>query len=191
MPELIIADLTAARALMSEDRSLWALSLLDPGSRHWPVPGSRVKWHARVAVSDIEDHRTSYPPPWLPPQREHAEQIVDFASRWDRRTDVMIHCAQGRSRSAAAALTFLAIHGPTDPIDLGLMLRRAGPCLTPNRLLVWHADQVLNRAGSLLVALGAMRDATQRGVLEPVRVKLTRGSDPSIHDHNRERLRCD
>jgi predicted protein tyrosine phosphatase len=89
-----------------------------------------------------------------PPAREHVEQLLAFASRWDREKPVVVHCFAGISRSTAAALIIAAALAPErDERELARALRRASPSATPNSRLIAIADDMLDRQGRLIEAV--------------------------------------
>lgn len=88
------------------------------------------------------------------PAREHVEGVLAFAERWDRTTPIVVHCWAGISRSTAVAYILSCALAPARcEREIALALRRAAPSATPNRLLVSHADDHLERAGRMRAAI--------------------------------------
>jgi len=145
---IIVCPFNAVRALVEAKEAGQVLSILGPETNHhsfdWLGPR-----HLKLTFHDISEPMEGF----SPPQREHVEQIVDFAARWDRRDPLLIHCWAGISRSTAAALTAMCLlHPNEDEADLARELRRISPSATPNRLMVTYADELLGRQGRLLAA---------------------------------------
>lgn len=91
-----------------------------------------------------------------PPTKEHAEAIIDFAeSIRDANGAMLCQCFAGISRSSAAALLCLAAW--TEPgrerecVELVRAVRQAA---TPHPDLVRFGDELLNREGRLVDAVG-------------------------------------
>lgn len=91
-----------------------------------------------------------------PPHPADMRRILDFALVFDEHSHVLVHCAQGRSRSPAAALAILASRVATPSLEAGakvmadLLTIRA--FIMPNELMVWHADDALQWGGKLHAA---------------------------------------
>lgn len=121
-------------------------------------PASRL----RLVFDDVTYNR-----PWggyVPPMPDDIARLIQFAER-AKSGNVLLHCAAGVSRSSASALIMLAMrHGAgneQEAIDqlladtkLATQLRlRDHEMITPNRRMVWLADQQLGRDGALYDAL--------------------------------------
>ena len=134
------------------------LSLLDPG---WPEVAAFDAYdqhHRKIMyfhdIIEPQDGRK-------PPQVEHVEEIVRFgaelAASRDQRSDghLLVHCHMGISRSTAAMLTILVQTYPQETEDrLFERLRRIRPQAWPNSRMIGFADELLNRNGRLVSALG-------------------------------------
>jgi predicted protein tyrosine phosphatase len=145
---IIVCPFSAARSLVEGREAGNVLSILGPETAHHAFDwlGGR---HLKLTFHDISEPMEGFSPPTL----EHVEQIVDFATRWDRREPLLIHCWAGISRSTAAALTAMCLlHPEEDEADLARELRRISPSATPNRLMVAYADGLLGRRGRLVAA---------------------------------------
>jgi predicted protein tyrosine phosphatase len=106
--------------------------------------------HIRVLIHDIAEPIEGY----IHPDAKHVVQLIDFASAWDRRGPMVIHCWAGISRSTAAAFVMLCALNPRVPEALiARSLREASPTAFPNRLMVRLGDAALNRAGRMQAAV--------------------------------------
>lgn len=97
------------------------------------------------------------------PAAEHIARLVDFVSRWDRVSPLVVHCYAGISRSTAGAFIALCTAAPDrDEREIAYRLRRASPTALPNPLMVHHADTILARGGRMeraIAAIGPAADA--------------------------------
>ena len=91
-----------------------------------------------------------------PPHPADMRRIIEFSRLLEEHDHVLMHCAQGRSRSPAAALAILASRVATPSPESGakvmadLLAIRA--FIMPNELMVWHADDALQWGGKLHAA---------------------------------------
>jgi len=90
-----------------------------------------------------------------PPHPADTRRILDFARLLEDDSHVLIHCAMGRSRSPAAALTILASRAAPSPeaaakVMADLLAIRA--FVMPNEPMVWNADDALGWGGQLHAA---------------------------------------
>ncbi len=149
---IIVCPFNAVRNFVESGDAASVLSILGPETAHHAFDwlGDR---HLKLTFHDITEPLEGF----HPPKREHVEQIVDFASRWDRRDPLLIHCWAGISRSTAAALTTMCfLHPKEDEAELAQELRRISPSASPNRLMASYADELLGRNGRLLAAVDAI-----------------------------------
>lgn len=152
-----LSDLDATLAASGARRMV---SLMGPG-----------KAQARPAQIDdgflaLEFHDIGEPREGLsPPTQEHVAQLLDFFESWDGRSDMLIHCWMGISRSTAAAAIALAQRNSgRDMQALAARLRQASPMATPNPLMISLADEQLQLEGRLknaIAAIGRGADASQ------------------------------
>jgi predicted protein tyrosine phosphatase len=134
------------------------LSVLDPG---WPDIASFQAYgqHHRTILHfhDIIDPQENH----ILPAREHVEEVLRFGanlveSSHDRADGhLLIHCHMGVSRSTAAMTALLAqVHEKEDEDALFARLREIRPQAWPNSLMIGYADDLLDRRGRLVAALG-------------------------------------
>lgn len=117
--------------------------------------------HLKIAVHDIAEPMAGF----THPSAEHVVELLAFASRWDRRAPLVVHCWAGISRSTAAAfITLCALHPGIPEKVIADRLRQASNTAMPNRRLVALADDVLARGGRMveaIAAIGAGRPAVE------------------------------
>jgi predicted protein tyrosine phosphatase len=122
------------------------------------------KHRLRIEVDDLEK---PYFEGYHLPNRHHIRDLLKFSLKACE-GKVLVHCAQGVSRSSATALIMLAHRlGPGQEEEAvkrifqcvlegeTLGLREAADEIHPNRLIVWMGDVLLGCEGRLWTALGA------------------------------------
>lgn len=91
------------------------------------------------------------------PGEQHVERLIDFATRWDRSTPMVVHCYAGISRSTAAAFAAAcALNPQRDEMQIARAIRDASRTAKPNALIVSMADKLLKRNGRMVRALEAL-----------------------------------
>ena len=82
---------------------------------------------------------------YLPPNRDHAQDILDFAKSIKEPAHVLVHCHAGISRSSAAAYILLcAIRGPGSEEQSMVDVYNAREVAMPNSLLVRCGSDLLH-----------------------------------------------
>jgi predicted protein tyrosine phosphatase len=133
------------------------MSLLGPDTPHLTLERLQPKCHLQLTFHDITEPLDGF----TAPQREHVEEILDFARSWQPPAGLLIHCWAGISRSTAAAFTAMcALNPDDDEAEIAWTLRHMSPTASPNRLMVRFADDLLGRRGRMIAAV----DAIGRGV---------------------------
>lgn len=124
------------------------LTLLSPdhgGEEHRALACER---HLELPFHDITETR----PGLVAPDRVLMQSILDFGREAHDRT-MLIHCWAGISRSSAAAYAITCDRNPGFERDIAEELRRRAPSVTPNRLMVSLADDLLGRGGRMAEAI--------------------------------------
>jgi predicted protein tyrosine phosphatase len=137
---------------------------------HVPLPSEIARdAYLRLHMHDIVDPTDGQ----VHPAQEHVERLIDFVSRWPRKTALVIHCYAGISRSTAAAFTTVcALNPKRTENEIAQALRRASPTAQPNARIVSIADQVLGRNGRMIEALAALQPCVPTLQAEPFRLDL-------------------
>jgi predicted protein tyrosine phosphatase len=109
--------------------------------------------HLRFHIHDISEPLPGY----IPPGREHIDQLIEFAHQWNGQGAIVVHCWAGISRSTAAAYTTLCAINPNVSEEvIARRLRHASQTAYPNRLMVRLADAALGRQGRMMRAIEAI-----------------------------------
>ena len=112
--------------------------------------------HLRLSVHDIIEPVEGS----VAPAESHITEMLTFARDWDRTAPFLVHCWAGISRSTAAAYIVLCdVHGPGHEDQIARGLRFHAPHAQPNRLMIRHADALLERGGRMIDAVEAMGEA--------------------------------
>jgi len=164
MSRILIAPYVALADAVRVHKPSHVLSVLsDPVV---PTPkGVAPHCHLCISVDDILEPTETF----VVPARNHIAEILAFGRGWNQRQPFLVHCWAGISRSTAAAFILLNdIHGPGYEEVIARGLRFHAPHAMPNRLMVRHADELMNRAGRMIRAVEAMSEsnpATQGDVV--------------------------
>jgi predicted protein tyrosine phosphatase len=86
---------------------------------------------------------------------------------------MLIHCWAGISRSSAAAYVIACDRNPGFERDIADELRRRAPSVTPNRLMVALADNLLDRDGRMTEAISRIGRGADAFEGEPYRLPLS------------------
>ena len=168
MSSVLICPYSGLNTAVKRHRPSHLLSLLvEP---FVPTPDAiRPDRHLRISVHDISEAIDGL----VCPEHSHISEVVDFARGWDRKEPFLVHCWAGISRSTAAAFIVLCdIHGSGHERRIAQALRYYAPHAQPNRLMVQHADHLLQRKGEMIAAVAAMPPAVPAIEGELVRLPL-------------------
>jgi predicted protein tyrosine phosphatase len=107
------------------------------------------------------------------PADEHVERLLDFATRWDRKAPMVVHCFAGISRSTAAAfVTACALNPRRDEAAIARAIRDASPTAMPNTRIVSIADRLLKRDGRMVRAVDSLGRGLEAMEGHPFRLDL-------------------
>ena len=153
MPRILVTPLSALQDALESHRPSHLITLLSPEHMIDTPADFPPERHLKLGVNDITDPSAGT----APPGRAHIDQLLAFSRDWDGRAPFLIHCWAGISRSMASAFTVLCDRlGQDREVEIALAIRRRAPHANPNRLLVSHADDALQRSGRMLTALKVM-----------------------------------
>jgi len=127
-----------------------AISILEPGARS-PEFGIEQTRHLRIGFNDIEASEIGR----IAPSLDHIKTIINFTKE-QRATGarrLMVHCMAGVSRSPAAAYILAVVVRGDDPVRAARVLFQSAPFVSPNLLMVRHADTLGHFNGSMLRAV--------------------------------------
>ncbi len=157
MSRLLVTPLSSLPDAIKAHEPSHLVSLLSPEHMIETPVGFPAAMHLKLGVNDIVDPAAGT----APPSRAHIDALLAFARAWDGKQPLLILCWAGISRSMASAYAILCDRlGPGHEIAIARAIRQRAPHAQPNRLLVSHADEALNRGGRMLLALNHMGPAS-------------------------------
>lgn len=134
-----------ARGLPSYD----LLTLLSPDTDAEALAALAPQRRLHLVFHDIVEAREGL----IAPSGETIGAMLDFSRVRAPETPLLIHCWAGISRSSAAAYILACDRHPGCEDELATALRARAPFVTPNRLMVTLADDLLGRNGAMVDAI--------------------------------------
>ena len=125
------------------------LTLLSPSAEARDWSGFSQARHLRLAFHDITEPK----PDLIAPDARMLQAILDFGREAVPGRVLLIHCWAGISRSSAAAYAIACDRNPGFEDEIADELRRRSPLVTPNKLMVRLADDLLGRDGRMVEAI--------------------------------------
>jgi predicted protein tyrosine phosphatase len=152
----------------------------DTGARHIVTLLRLVDRVKRPAVVAADDHLilsmddiTDPADGLAHPAEEHVTRLVEFVTRWDRKTPMVIHCFAGISRSTAAAfVAACALNPHRSEAEIAKAIRDGSATAAPNTRIVTLADRVLGRGGRMIAAVQALGPGRPAAEGDPLRLVL-------------------
>jgi predicted protein tyrosine phosphatase len=152
MSRLLISPYSELAAAVRRHRPSHVLSVMSDPVVERPE-GIALGRHLQISVDDIVEPEAQF----VTPSSEHIAGILAFARRWEREHPLLVHCWAGISRSTAAAYILLCdIHGPGHEQRIARALRFHAPHAQPNRLMIRHADTLLDRGSRMIQAVASL-----------------------------------
>jgi predicted protein tyrosine phosphatase len=144
-----VSSLNALADVAAKLNSFDLLTLLSPGHPETDWRALNCDRHVRLAFHDIVEPL----PDLIAPDRDLMRAVLDFGRGASPQRPLLIHCWAGISRSSAAAFAIACDRNPGSERDIATELRRRAPSVTPNRLMVRLADDLLQGDGRLVDAI--------------------------------------
>jgi predicted protein tyrosine phosphatase len=152
-PMIHVCPLAEVERIAAAVQPRRVLSVLAPTMLPVRPAGLAPADHLHLAFHDIVEPREGL----LHPTEEQVADIIAFVRGWDQAGHMLVHCWAGVSRSTAAAyIALCALNEAGAEAEFALLLRTASPTATPNRLMVAHADRLLDRDGRMIQAIDAI-----------------------------------
>jgi predicted protein tyrosine phosphatase len=163
-----VSSLSALHGVTARLETYDLLTLLSPDHPETDWSGLACQRHVRLAFHDIIEAR----PGLTAPSREMMQAILDFGRGNTPQRPMLIHCWAGISRSSAAAFAIACDRNPGFERDIAIELRRRAPSVTPNRLMVALADDLLQRQGRMIAVIERIGRGAEAAEGEPYQLPL-------------------
>lgn len=144
-----IAPLSAVDRVAQHLRSYDLLTLLSPDTDAAALAALTPRRRLHLTFHDIVEAREGL----ILPSGEMIAAMLDFGRARARELPLLIHCWAGISRSSAAAYILACDAQPGRESEIANELRARAPFVTPNRLMVVLADDLLGRNGAMVDAV--------------------------------------
>ena len=146
---IYVCSLSGLADMAASLNSFDLLTLLSPASEPRDWSAFAPARHLRLAFHDI----TELTPDLIAPDAVMMQAILDFSRDAALGRALLIHCWAGISRSSAAAYAIACDRNPGFENEIADELRRRSPLVTPNKLMVQLADDLLGRQGAMTDAI--------------------------------------
>ncbi|MDB5503717.1 MAG: hypothetical protein JWR89_3619 [Tardiphaga sp.] len=146
---MYVSSLGGLPAVAASLESFDLLTLLSPSATEHDWTRLAHARHLQLTFHDI----TVPTPGLIPPDTETMQAILGFGRDAAPERPMLIHCWAGISRSSAAAYVIACDRNPGFESEMAAELRRRSPSVTPNRLMVQLADDLLGRRGVMVDAI--------------------------------------
>ena len=144
------------------------LTLLSPSAEARDWSAIARERHVRLSFHDIVE----LTPDLTAPDAEVMRVILDFGRDASEGRPLLIHCWAGISRSSAAAYAIACDRNPGYEAVIADELRRRSPYVTPNKLMVKLADDMLGRDGRMSAAIARIGRGAETAEGEPYQLPL-------------------
>lgn len=162
-PVLIVSPLHHADRIATQRRPSHLVSLLSPGHPAIDSAPKAAEHYLQLLFHDITEER----PGLIAPDRTMVNALLDFGRTWNTAAPMLIHCWAGISRSSAAAFILACDLNEGVEHDIARALRDCAPFVTPNRLMVALADDILARGGRMIDAIDGIGRGAEAFAGEP------------------------
>lgn len=165
---IYVSSLRTLRFTAEKLGSFDLLTLLSPGHADDFSKGLSVGRHLRLAFHDI----VKPTPGLIAPDRGMMQDIINFGRKATPEYSMLVHCWAGISRSSAATFVILCDRNPGYESAIAQELRRRAPSVTPNRLMVALADDLLERRGHMVDVIDSIGRGAEASEGEPYEMPL-------------------
>lgn len=144
-----VAPLSAVQDIARGLSSYDLLTLLSPDTDAEALATLVPQRRLHLVFHDIVEVRAGL----IAPSAAMIAAMLDFSRARIHETPLLIHCWAGISRSSAAAYIIACDRHPGYEEELANLLRARAPFVTPNRLMVSLADDMMKRKGAMVDAI--------------------------------------
>ena len=165
---IYVSSLSTVGSVAARLAAFDLLTLLSPNHPEMDWSSLACRRHVCLAFHDIVEPL----PGLMAPDSVMMQAILDFGRERSGQHALLIHCWAGISRSSAAAFAIACDHSPGFEREITVELRRRAPWVTPNRLMVRLADDLLQRNGRMIDAVDAIGRGAEASEGEPYELPL-------------------
>jgi len=163
-----VSSLSGLPGLAASLRRYDLLTLLSPSAASLDWDGFARERHVQLSFHDIVELRLGM----VAPDADVMLAILEFGRGAVEDRALLIHCWAGISRSSAAAYAIACDRNPGYEAEIADELRRRSPYVTPNRLMVKLADEMLGRDGRMSEAIARIGRGAETAEGEPYQLPL-------------------
>jgi predicted protein tyrosine phosphatase len=163
-----VSSLNALGGVAARLASFDLLTLLSPGHPETDWSQLACERHLRLSFHDVIEPL----PGLVAPDRDVMQAILNFGRAGSNQRAMLIHCWAGISRSSAAAYAIACDQNPGFEREIAAELRRRAPSVTPNRLMVRLADDLLQRNGHMIAAIDRIGRGAEASEGDPYQLPL-------------------
>lgn len=165
---LYVSSLSGLPGLAASLQRFDLLTLLSPSATAYDWSGLARERHVQLSFHDIVE----LAPDLIAPDADVMRAILDFGRGAVEERALLIHCWAGISRSSAAAYAIACDRNPGYEAEIADELRRRSPYVTPNKLMVRLADEMLGRDGRMSDAIARIGRGAETAEGEPYKLPL-------------------
>jgi predicted protein tyrosine phosphatase len=153
MPQVLVSPLSRIAETVRQSGASHLVTLINKDTPV-PRPGEiAAENHLFLGMNDIVEPMEGL----IPPAEEHIATLLRFASGWDRKRPMVVHCFAGISRSTAAAFIVLCSVNPArSEFEIAQRIRSGSRFAYPNPRIVAFGDKALGRSGRMIAAVTAI-----------------------------------
>ncbi|OYU88638.1 MAG: protein tyrosine phosphatase [Bradyrhizobiaceae bacterium PARB1] len=163
-----VSSLSGLPALAASLERFDLLTLLSPSGEPRDWSGIARGRHVQLSFHDIVE----LTPDLIAPDEIVMRAVLDFGRGAVEDRALLIHCWAGISRSSAAAYAIACDRNPGYEADIADELRRRSPFVTPNKLMVKLADDMLGRDGRMSEAIARIGRGAETAEGQPYQLPL-------------------
>jgi predicted protein tyrosine phosphatase len=165
---IFVSSLSGLPRIAASLQQFDLLTLLSPSATARDWSGLARVRHVELSFHDIVE----LTPDLIAPDAEVMRAILDFGRGAVDERPLLVHCWAGISRSSAAAYAIACDRNSGYEVEIADELRRRSPYVTPNRLMVKLADEMLGRDGRMSEAIVRIGRGAETAEGEPYQLPL-------------------
>ncbi len=151
--QIVVCPLSAVENVVEIYKPSRLVTLLNSDMMIDTPPGLSPDQHLKLAMNDINAPTDGL----VAANEDQVGGLIDFIDGWKQDAPMAVHCWAGISRSTATAFVALCRLNPDrNEHELAAVLRREAPFASPNRLITYLADEIMDRNGRMIDAVESL-----------------------------------